>query len=76
MTTENRCACVTCSEKGKLKCVCMPVTHASKNTSSVNKHSPEQTRIVTGERHWVDRVLDLLKISIGLANLILGFSKH
>jgi hypothetical protein len=76
MSSENRCACPACSEKGELNCVCVPATHASKNTSSVNKLFPESTRIVTSERLWFDRVLDLLKIGIGLANLILGLSKH
>lgn len=76
MTSENRRACTACSEKGELKCVCMPATQASNNTSSVNKLSPESTRIVTSERLWFDRILDLLKIGIGLANLILGLSKH
>ncbi|WP_146013709.1 MULTISPECIES: hypothetical protein [unclassified Pseudomonas] len=76
MTSENRRGCTACSEKGELKCVCVPVTQVSDNTSSVNKLSQESTRIVTSERFWFDRILDLLKIGIGLANLILGLSKN
>lgn len=47
----------------------------SKNTKQA------QLSTVSGEtppikRLWFDRVLDMLKIGIGLANLILGISKH
>lgn len=47
----------------------------SKNTkqAQLSTVSGETTPI---KRLWFDRVLDMLKIGIGLANLILGISKH
>lgn len=76
MTSEKRCDCPACAEKGELKCVCVPTIPARTQTTPDNTFPPGLGRIAIGERHWVDRLLDVLKIGIGLANLILGFSRH
>ena len=65
MPEKKRCACSKCPHTGKQG---RPVP--------VSPSSPAPEKPQKPERKWVTRLLDILKIVIGLANLILGLFKH
>lgn len=65
MPEKKRCACSKCPHTGKLG---RPVPVSPSNPTPEKPQKPE--------RKWVTRLLDILKIVIGLANLILGLFKH
>ncbi len=46
-----------------------------KTPTSAEQPAPVSNHACAG-KSWADRLLDLLKIGIGLANLIVGFLKH
>lgn len=54
--------------------VCCPDGYI-KTPTSAEQPAPVSNHACVG-KSWADRLLDLLKIGIGLANLIVGFLKH
>lgn len=61
-------------------CAGFKCRHTGKQSSAVpaspSNPTPDPERPEKPERWWVTRWLDILKILIGLANLILGLFKH
>lgn len=47
-----------------------------KTPISITKSTIERRHSCSGRKSWLDRLLDLMKIGVGLANLIVGFLKH
>jgi len=68
---KKRCACSKCPHTGKQG---RPVPVSPSNPASEKPQEPQMRQ--KPERKWVTRLLDILKIVIGLANLILGLFKH
>lgn len=71
MPEKKRYACSECPHTGKQG---RPVPVSPSNPAPEKPKEPQTPQ--TPERKWVTRLLDILKIVIGLANLILGLFKH
>lgn len=68
MPEKKRCTCSKCPHTGKQG---RPVPVSPSNPAPEKPHEPQKA-----EWKWVTLLLDILKIVIGLANLILGLFKH
>lgn len=68
MSEKKRYACSKCPHTGKQG---RPVPVSPSSPAPEKPQEPQKP-----ERKWITRLLDILKIVIGLANLILGLFKH
>lgn len=75
MPEEKCCAGFKCRHTGKQSSA-VPASPSKPNPNPEQPEQAEKPENPETERWWVTRWLDILKILIGLANLILGLFKH